>query len=71
MLLMGRSFKGIWRRYGRRAWYPARQLAFWLGLQYRTAWHLSHRIYLNELSTIGNGRWPSGTSEIRGFSEPA
>ena len=32
--LMACSSKGI----------SARQLGFWLGLQYRTAWHLSHRI---------------------------
>jgi hypothetical protein len=34
MFLMACSSKGI----------SARQLGFWLGLQYRTAWHLSHRI---------------------------
>lgn len=34
MFLMACSSKGI----------SARQLGFWLGVQYRTAWHLSHRI---------------------------
>jgi transposase-like protein len=34
MFLLACSSKGI----------SARQLGFWLGLQYRTAWHLSHRI---------------------------
>ena len=34
MFLMACSSRGI----------SARQLGFWLGLQYRTAWHLSHRI---------------------------
>ncbi|WP_200342512.1 IS1595 family transposase, partial [Rhodovibrio sodomensis] len=70
MFLMACSSKGIRRPCGRLAGCPARQLGFWLGLQYRTAWHLSHRIRrMDSPSAPRRGAMEADDPVLRGVVE--